>query len=131
MNLCIIQARMGSTRLPGKVLCDVNGKSILQNVVERLGPASSIDTIVVATTTNAEDDVLDAFCKDHSISCYRGSDWDVLDRFYQCSLEHGLVKGDVVFRICCDNPIHSFKFLSFVADHPEEGTGTQHSLTNQ
>jgi spore coat polysaccharide biosynthesis protein SpsF len=114
MNLCIIQARMGSTSLPGKVLCDVNGKSILQNVVERLGPASSIDTIVVATTTNAEDDVLDAFCKDHSISCYRGSDWDVLDRFYQCSLEHGLVKGDVVIRICCDNPIHSFKVVDFV-----------------
>ncbi|MFM9986903.1 MAG: cytidylyltransferase domain-containing protein [Flavobacteriales bacterium] len=114
MNLCIVQARMGSSRLPGKVLREVNGKSILQNVVDRLGPASSIDTIVVATTTNAEDDVLDAFCKDHNIACYRGSDWDVLDRFYKCAQEHGLTKNDVVIRICCDNPIHSFKVVDFV-----------------
>lgn len=114
MNLCIIQARMGSTRLPGKVLRDVNNKPILQSVVDRLRPASSIDTIVVATTTNPEDDVLSAFCKDHHIACYRGSDWDVLDRFYQCSQEHGLVKGDAIIRICCDNPIHSYKVVDFV-----------------
>ena len=114
MNLCIVQARMGSTRLPGKVLRDVNGKSILLNVVERLRPALQVDRIVVATTTNPEDDVLFSFCNDHQIACYRGSDWDVLDRFYQCAEEAGLKDGDNVIRICCDNPIHSWKLVDFV-----------------
>jgi spore coat polysaccharide biosynthesis protein SpsF (cytidylyltransferase family) len=96
MNLCIIQARMGSTRLPGKVLREVNGKSILQNVIDRLSPSSLLDKIVVATSTNSEDQAIEDFCLSKKILCSRGSDWDVLDRFYQTALEHGAKSGDKV-----------------------------------
>lgn len=115
MNLCIIQARMGSSRLPGKVLMDVNGKSILENVLDRLGPSKFIDQFIVATTNNAEDDAIEKFCKDKGVACYRGSDWDVLDRFYQAAMQCGLKSGDSVVRICCDNPLHSYKVVDFVA----------------
>jgi spore coat polysaccharide biosynthesis protein SpsF len=114
MNLCIIQARMGSTRLPGKVLRNVNGKTILQNVIDRLSPSAYTNQLIVATTTNAEDNAIEDFCNANAIKCFRGSDWDVLDRFYQCALQHGATDGDTIIRICCDNPIHSYKVLDFV-----------------
>ncbi len=113
MNLCIIQARMGSTRLNGKVLRDVNGKSILQNVVERITPSRLVEKIVVATTMNIEDQAIENFCNQNNTSCFRGSDWDVLDRFYQCALSNDLKSGDNIIRICCDNPIHSHKVVDF------------------
>lgn len=116
MNLCIIQARMGSSRLPGKVLMTVHCKTILQQVVDRLSPAKSIDQIVVATTTNSEDDAIEKFCLDNSVKYYRGSDWDVLDRFYNAAIICGAKKGDNIIRICCDNPIHSHKVVDFVVD---------------
>lgn len=114
MNLCIIQARMGSSRLPGKVLMEVAGKAILGQVVQRLMPASSIDKIIVATTTNAEDDAIEKYCASEGITCFRGSDWDVLDRFYQAAKMHGSQSGDNIIRICCDNPIHHWKVVDFV-----------------
>jgi spore coat polysaccharide biosynthesis protein SpsF (cytidylyltransferase family) len=114
MNLCIIQARMGSSRLPGKVLMDVNGKSILQNLLDRLKPSTFVNEFVVATTLNPEDDAIESFCLENNIKCFRGSDWDVLDRFYQCALQLNAAEGDNIVRICCDNPIHSYKVMDFV-----------------
>lgn len=113
MNLCIIQARMGSTRLPGKVLREINGKSILLNVIERLSPSSLINKLIVATTTNSEDDAIEEFCLKQGIACYRGSDWDVLDRFHQAAAFYKAGAGDNIIRICCDNPIHSYKVVDF------------------
>jgi spore coat polysaccharide biosynthesis protein SpsF len=114
MNICIIQARMGSTRLPGKVLRSVFGKPILQHVIDRLAPTQSVQSFIVATTTNAEDDAIENFCEQHNVSCYRGSDWDVLDRFVKAAQQCGAKPGDSIIRICCDNPIHSWKVLDFV-----------------
>jgi spore coat polysaccharide biosynthesis protein SpsF len=105
---------MGSSRLPGKVLRDVNGSTILGNVVHRLTPSTSIGKIIVATTTNNEDDAIENFCVENGIACFRGSDWDVLDRFYQAALEHGAKPGTNIIRICCDNPLHSYKVVDFV-----------------
>jgi spore coat polysaccharide biosynthesis protein SpsF len=114
MNICIIQARMGSTRLPGKVLRTVFDKPILQHVVDRLSLSKQIDKIIVATTTNAEDDAIEAFCASKGISFYRGSDWDVLDRFVGAATHANAQSGDAIIRICCDNPIHSWKVVDFV-----------------
>jgi len=114
MNICIIQARMGSTRLPGKVMRNVAGKTILQHVVDRLSPSKTIGKIIVATTVNPEDDVLEQFCTAKGISFYRGSDWDVLSRFANAAAQFGAKKGDAIIRICCDNPIHSWKVVDFV-----------------
>jgi spore coat polysaccharide biosynthesis protein SpsF len=116
MNICIIQARMGSTRLPGKVLRNVHGKTILQHVVDRLNPSKKIQKIIVATTTNSEDDAIEEFCNSKNISIYRGSDWDVLSRFTEAAAKYGAVSGDAIIRICCDNPIHSWKVVDFVID---------------
>lgn len=114
MNICIIQARMGSTRLPGKVLRPVFGKPILQHVIDRLATSQSIQSFIVATTTNAEDDAIEDFCERHNVACYRGSDWDVLDRFARAAEKCGAKSGDSIIRICCDNPIHSWKVVDFV-----------------
>jgi spore coat polysaccharide biosynthesis protein SpsF len=114
MNICIIQARMGSTRLPGKVLRTVFDKPILQHVIDRLSPSKQIDKLVVATTTNAEDDAIEKFCLARNISVYRGSDWDVLERFISAARLNGAQSGDTIIRICCDNPIHSWKVVDFV-----------------
>lgn len=116
MNLCIIQARMGSSRLPGKVLIEVAGLPILGQVVHRLKPAKKINKIVVATTTNPEDDTIEAYCRQNGIEIYRGSDWDVLDRFYRAALMCGSQSGDNIIRICCDNPIHNWKVVDFVVN---------------
>lgn len=114
MNLCIIQARMGSSRLPGKVLRDVNGKSILQNVIERLTPSEYIDKIIVATTGNPEDDAIVKFCEIAGVAVYRGSDWDVLSRFVEAAKMCHAKSGDNIIRICCDNPIHSYQVVDKV-----------------
>lgn len=114
MNICIIQARMGSTRLPGKVLRSVHGKPILLQLMDRLKPSQTIDKFIVATTTNSEDDAIEEFCIQHQVNYFRGSDWDVLDRFLQAALQSGAQSGDAIIRICCDNPIHSWKVVDFV-----------------
>lgn len=114
MNICIIQARMGSTRLPGKVLRTVFDKPILQHLVDRLKPSNTIDKLIVATTTNSEDDAIEEFCKQRGIAYFRGSDWDVLSRFAGAANSVGAKEGDAIIRICCDNPIHSWKVVDFV-----------------
>jgi len=107
MNLCIIQARMGSTRMPGKVLRDANGKTILQNIVDRISPAKLVDEMVVATSNNPEDNA------ENKIRCSRGSDWDVLDRFYQTAISFSPAPENII-RICCDNPLHGHREVDFV-----------------
>ena len=130
MKLAIIQARMGSTRLPGKVLMDVHGKSLLQTLVDRIRPAQKLDEIIIATTTNAEDDPIQDYCEANDILCHRGSDWDVLDRFYEAakSLEQ---TPDTIVRICCDNPLHSHKVVDFVVSEYEQSGKTYFSNSNQ
>ena len=75
-----IQARMGSSRLPGKVLTEVCGKPLLLWQVERIQRARLIDDIIIATTTNIADDAIEVFCKSHQLRCFRGSEDDVLAR---------------------------------------------------
>lgn len=111
MNLLIIQARMGSTRLPGKVLKEINGKTLLQHLVDRISPAKTVDKIVVATTVNAEDDAIENFCKQENIACHRGSDWDVLARFYEAALPCHPAN---VIRVTSDCPLHHHEVIDFV-----------------
>jgi spore coat polysaccharide biosynthesis protein SpsF len=98
----IVQARMTSTRLPGKVLMEVSGKPLLQYELERLKKVASIDELVVATTTNKEDDPVAALCEKLGVSFYRGSELDVLARFYETAL---LYEADAVVRFTADCPL--------------------------
>lgn len=113
MTCAIIQARMGSTRLPGKVLRDMAGKPLIGHLMDRLRPSKLVDQFIVATTDNPEDDVLASWCASHGIACFRGSDWDVLDRFYRACLT-AVQQPLHVVRICCDNPLHHHRVLDFV-----------------
>jgi len=85
MNLAILQARMGSTRLPGKVLMTVVGKPLLYYECERVLQANKIDKLIIATSTDPLDDAIEAFAKANQIDCYRGSPDDVLSRYYHCA----------------------------------------------
>ena len=98
----ILQARMGSTRLPGKVMKEICGKPVLWHVLNRLLPSTLIDGIVVATTTNSEDDVIEDWCAGAGFNCFRGSAPDVLDRYYRAAIEY---KVKTIVRVCADCPL--------------------------
>lgn len=97
-----VQARMGSTRLPGKVLKHVLGKPLLFYLVERLQRVSEADGLTILTTTLPEDDLIVDFCQKQHVKCFRGSSEDVLDRYYQAAL---LQRPDAVVRITADCPL--------------------------
>ena len=86
--LCIIQDRMGSPRLPGKVLKEVRGMSLLEYQIRRMKQAKLIDRLVVATTINAEDNQLEQFCAKAGVDCFRGSEEDVLERYRECAQQY-------------------------------------------
>lgn len=102
--VAVIQARTGSTRLPRKVLEDIGGEPMLSRVVARVGRASRVDAVVVATTTSPSDDVLASLANEQGWLLTRGSTDDVLDRYRQAVDEHG---GDVILRVCSDCPLTS------------------------
>lgn len=100
--VAIIQARVGSNRLPMKVVRLINGETVLARVVNRVKLATSIDGIVIATTTNEGDDIIVDLCQENKVSYYRGSEEDVLDRFYRTALAF---HADVIVRITGDCPL--------------------------
>lgn len=87
-NLCIIQARMNSSRLPGKVLMEVNGVSLLEYQIKRIRLSKKIDKIVVATSTNKNDGKIQELCKKIGVDCFRGSENDVLLRYFECAKKY-------------------------------------------
>jgi spore coat polysaccharide biosynthesis protein SpsF len=101
-TVAIIQARMGSSRLPGKVLLDIDGKPMLQRVIERTQLSRSLDSILVATTSDPSDDPLAAFAASIGVPCTRGSLHDVLDRYYQAAKTHS---AEIIVRITADCPL--------------------------
>jgi spore coat polysaccharide biosynthesis protein SpsF (cytidylyltransferase family) len=110
-TVAVIQARMGSSRLPNKVLADLGGKPMLAQVVARVGQARTIDEVVVATSTAPQDEAIELFCASHGIRCFRGSEDDVLDRYYQTARAFG---ADVVVRISADCPLHDPRVIDAV-----------------
>ncbi len=100
--VAIIQARIGSTRLPGKAMLEIEGRPMLWHVIDRIKRSEMIDEVVVATTTEEMDNEIEEFCKQYDVSFYRGSENDVLDRYYKCAKEHG---ADIVVRITSDCPL--------------------------
>ncbi len=100
--VCIIQARMAASRLPGKVLKELGDKPMLAWMVVRARRAKFIDEVVVATTTDPEDDVVAFFCEEQGYPFYRGSMHDVLDRYYQAAR---LFEAKVIVRLTADCPL--------------------------
>lgn len=99
--VAIIQARMGSSRLPQKILADIGGIPMLERIVQRVKRAALIDEVVVATTDSCIDDPVATFCEQSGIEVFRGSEQDVLDRYYRCAQAYN---ADIVVRLTADNP---------------------------
>jgi len=98
----VIQARMGSTRLPGKSMADLGGRPVIDWVVERAASAELVDSVIVATSTNSEDDVLAQHVEAHGVAtAWRGDPDDVLDRFAGAL---SLTDADVIVRVTGDCP---------------------------
>jgi spore coat polysaccharide biosynthesis protein SpsF len=103
MNIvAIVQARMGSTRLPGKAFLDLCGEPMLARVIVRCQRAKALKRTIVATTIEPADDVLCDLCTARGWPFYRGSQDDVLDRYYQAAKQH---EANVVVRITSDCPV--------------------------
>jgi spore coat polysaccharide biosynthesis protein SpsF len=100
--VAIVQARMGSTRLPGKVLLDLVGEPMLVRDMNRLARAETLDKVVIATTVEPADDAIVNLCEERAWSYFRGSEEDVLDRYYQAAKIYG---AEAVVRITSDCPL--------------------------
>lgn len=113
MVTAVIQARMGSSRLRGKVMLEISGNPILYYVIKRVLSAKKIEDVIVATTNKNEDDIIVEFCNKIGIEIYRGSESDVLDRYYKCAKKFDL--EDIV-RITADCPLIDPKIIDSVVD---------------
>lgn len=101
MTGIIIQARTGSTRLPGKVLKIINDRSLLDHIIDRLSFLQEKACVVIATSTLKGDDVIEDYCKKRGVLCFRGSEDNVLSRYYLCAKEQGF---HTIVRLTADNP---------------------------
>lgn len=102
MITAIIQARMGSTRLPGKVLKEIDGISLLEYQIKRVNKSQLLDKIIVATTIARQDDAIVTLCEKNKIEYFRGSEIDCLARYYQCAKKYN---ADVIVRLTADCPL--------------------------
>lgn len=100
-TIALVQARMGSSRLPGKVLEKLSGRPVLWHIVQRLRTVAELSDVIVVTSNKAADQQILNFCQDYGISCFRGDEQDVLDRFYRAALA---LAADPIVRITADCP---------------------------
>ena len=114
----IIQARAGSTRLPGKILKPILGSPMLARILERVKRAALLDAVIVATTDTPADDAIVELARDCGVQVSRGDEQDVLDRFYKAAKVAG---ADIIVRLTGDCPLHD----PFVIDEM-----VQHFVTN-
>ena len=112
--VAIIQARMSSRRLPGKVLVDVCGRPLLYYVVSRVRQAQTLNLFAVATSDHSSDDVIQKFCQINVVPCFRGSQDDVLDRYYRAAKHF---QADVIVRLTADCPLLDPAIIDKVVDN--------------
>ncbi|GAB4407530.1 MAG: glycosyltransferase family protein [Anaerolineae bacterium] len=116
--VAIIQARMASTRLPGKVLAEIAGQPMLYHVIQRTQQTRNLDLVVVATSTNQADDAIAQFCQTANLPCFRGSENDVLDRYYQAARHF---EAEIIVRLTADCPLLDPKVIAKVVQTFQAG----------
>jgi spore coat polysaccharide biosynthesis protein SpsF len=125
---CIIQARMGSSRLPGKVMINLDKKNpLLYYVISQVKFCKKIEKIIVATTINDIDNKIVEYCNNLGISTFRGSEYDVLDRFYNCAKKFGI---STIVRITADNPLVDPSIIDSVIEKFHEGNASYDYVSN-
>jgi spore coat polysaccharide biosynthesis protein SpsF len=108
-SVVIVQARMGSSRLPGKVMLDLCGKTVLSHIVSRVQAVQAVDQVVVATTKQASDQVIVDEALNLRAGVYRGSENDVLDRYYKAAKKFA---AEIIVRVTSDCPLFDPNLLS-------------------
>lgn len=125
MNVvAIIQARMGSTRLPGKSLAPIAGRPLLGHVVDRVRACATVSRVIVATTDAAADEAILDFARREEVAAFAGSEHDVLDRFYQAARG---CSADVVVRITADDPLKDPAVIDAVTARLLESPGVDYA----
>lgn len=109
-----LQARTGSSRLPQKILLPLADKLVLEHDIERIQMSKKINDLIICTTTEQKDDSIIKICKKHNIKYYRGSETNVLDRYYNASL---LYKPDIIMRITSDCPLIDPEIIDDMIDN--------------
>ena len=113
--VAIIQARMDSTRLPGKVLVNIAGVPMLQRIIDRVSVTPSVDEVIVATSDKKENDKLCEWLEGFpEVGLFRGSENDVLDRFYKCARYH---EADIIIRITADDPLKDASIIEYAINY--------------
>jgi len=112
-TVAIVQARMGSRRLPGKVMMKIGGRPLLVYLVERISKARALDAIVVATTTNPQDNIIVEECERRGIPNFRGSEDDVLSRYVSAARA---CEAEIIVRVTADNPFTDPESIDYVVD---------------
>ena len=126
-TIAIIQARMGSTRLTGKVVADLAGEPVLTRVLNRVRRAYRLDEVIVATTTRSSDEPIVKICESYGVPCFQGSDEDVLDRYYRAALQYS---ADVIVRITSDCPLIEPLIIDQVVEEFLHRAGEVHYASN-
>ena len=117
---------MGSTRLPGKVLKQIGDKNLLEHILFRLKRLSHKAQVVIATSDLEQDDILEDFCKENNISCFRGSEVNVLERYYLCAKENNF---EYIVRLTGDNPFIDIEELdNLISLHVDSKTDYSRSF---
>ena len=118
--IVVIQARMGSQRLPGKIVWDVYGKCLLERVVRQARRIRRADTVIVATSSEPQDDITELICARLTVDCYRGSSQDVRSRFIEVARQYA---AEILVRLTSDNPLTEPRFadalIEYLLAHPE------------
>lgn len=104
---------MGSSRLPGKILRIIHDRTLLEHVLSRLAYLKHKASVVVATTDSAKDDVVETFCAERNVNCFRGSEGNVLERYYFCARQYGFTH---IVRLTADNPFTDIEALDQLID---------------
>jgi len=122
----ILQARMGSTRLPGKIFKMIGHRTLLEHIFYRLSFLEHSITVVLATSLNPKDDAVEVFCEKRGILCYRGNEQDVLSRYYECAQKFHF---EHIIRLTGDNPFVDITELdNLITLHLENRPDYSHSL---
>ena len=108
MIIAILQTRMGSSRFPNKVLRKIKGKTLLELYTNRVKKSQLVNKIVIATTKKSEDDIIKKIATKLGLECFRGSENDLLDRYYQCAKKY---HADVVVRLTPDDPFVDYQVV--------------------
>jgi len=111
--VAVIEARMGSTRLPEKTLMDIAGTSLLERIIERINPSKTVQEIIIATSVNSNDDEIEKLCKKIELKCFRGSEDDVLGRVYEAIKD---CNADIIVQCGADCPFYDPELIDLLVN---------------